>query len=395
MDEDKVTVENGVCHKDTMNGGHDVWSCENGGSNLADHLVVMVHGILGSAADWKFGAEQFVKMLPDKVYVHCSERNGSKLTLDGVDVMAQRLAAEVQEIIENKPKLRKISFVAHSVGGLVARYAIGILYQPPKGDNENSTGTIGGLQAMNFVTVATPHLGSRGNKQVPFLFGFTAVEKVASLVIHWIFRRTGRHLFLTDIDDGKPPLLKRMVDDDSEYCFLSALRVFKRRVAYSNVGYDRIFLVFLRSDIISTRLQFFLLSMIIFSMFLFSFTEHFKDIVGWRTSCIRRMSELPQWEDALNEKYPHIVYEEHSNAREPDETALKADENSDKIEEELVTGLSRVSWEKVDVSFHTSRSSELTGMAKFVYACMHFSENSFAQNILDQDTFTFACFGAL
>ncbi|XP_074319573.1 lipid droplet phospholipase 1-like [Silene latifolia] len=318
MDENTVIVENGVCHKDSVNGGHDVWSCENGASNFADHLVVMVHGILGSAADWKFGAEQFVKMLPDKVFVHCSERNGSKLTLDGVDVMAQRLAAEVQEIIENKPELRKISFVAHSVGGLVARYAIGILYQPPKGDNENSRGTIGGLQAMNFVTVATPHLGSRGNKQVPFLFGFTAVEKVASLVIHWIFRRTGRHLFLTDIDEGKPPLLKRMVDDDNEYCFLSALRVFKRRVAYSNVGYDH--------------------------------------IVGWRTSCIRRMSELPKWEDALNEKYPHIVYEEHSNACEPDESALRADENSDKIEEELVTGLSRVSWEKVDVSFHTSRS---------------------------------------
>ncbi|KAK9672810.1 hypothetical protein RND81_12G126400 [Saponaria officinalis] len=318
MEKNEVIVENGVCHKDTVNGGHDVWSCENGGSSSSsDHLVVMVHGILGSAADWKFGAEQFVKMLPDKVYVHCSERNGATLTLDGVDVMAQRLAAEVLEVIEHKPELRKISFVAHSVGGLVARCAIGMLYQQPKGNNEDSRGTIGGLEAMNFVTVATPHLGSRGNKQVPFLFGFTAVEKVASLVIHWIFRRTGRHLFLTDDDEGKPPLLKRMVDDNSEYRYLSALRAFKRRVAYSNVGYDH--------------------------------------IVGWRTSCIRRMSELPKWEDSLNEKYPHIVYEEHCEAREPDETALEDDQNSDKIEEELVTGLSRVSWEKVDVSFHSSR----------------------------------------
>ncbi|KAM2327652.1 hypothetical protein ACFXTH_014198 [Malus domestica] len=32
----------------------------------------MVHGIRGTAADWKFGAEQFVKTLPDKVIVHCS-----------------------------------------------------------------------------------------------------------------------------------------------------------------------------------------------------------------------------------------------------------------------------------------------------------------------------------
>ncbi|KAH9678650.1 hypothetical protein KPL71_025799 [Citrus sinensis] len=101
----------------------------------------------------------------------------SRLTLDGVDVMGERLAQEVLEVIERKPNLQKISFVAHSVGGLVARYAIGRLYRPPKIENgedssadtssENSRGTIaGGLEAINFITVATPHLGSRGNKQV-------------------------------------------------------------------------------------------------------------------------------------------------------------------------------------------------------------------------------------
>lgn len=84
--------------------------------------------------------------------------------------------------------MRKISFVAHSLGGLVARYAIGKLYEPfptseSSGHNGNCLieghtnnvaqsldqphqGTIAGLQAMNFITVATPHLGSRGNKQV-------------------------------------------------------------------------------------------------------------------------------------------------------------------------------------------------------------------------------------
>lgn len=324
-----LVVENGVCHKDTVNGGHDVWNCENGSSHSsADHLVVMVHGILGSAADWKFAADEFVRKLPYKVYVHCSERNGAKLTLDGVDVVGQRLAEEVLEVIKLKPELRKISFVAHSVGGLVARYTIGILYRPPDGDRpmdsdsldnsaqENSRATIAGLEAVNFVTVATPHLGSRGNKQVPFLLGVIPLEKVAGCVIHWIFGRTGKHLFLTDDDEGKPPLLKRMVEDN-EYPFISALRAFKRRVAYSNVAYDH--------------------------------------IVGWRTSCIRRMSELPKWEDSLNEKYPHIVYEEYCKECEQYEATTEEDQTSDKIEEELVSGLSRLSWEKVDVSFHSSR----------------------------------------
>jgi hypothetical protein len=70
---------------------------EEGGGDDADHLVVMVNGLYGrcararsfcscvlvslillfrlilsliSSADWKFAAEQFVKRLPGKVYVH-------------------------------------------------------------------------------------------------------------------------------------------------------------------------------------------------------------------------------------------------------------------------------------------------------------------------------------
>ncbi|XVF11285.1 hypothetical protein REPUB_Repub08aG0013700 [Reevesia pubescens] len=329
----------GVCSSESVNGSRDVWSCKDSDSLSADHLVIMVHGILGSSSDWKFGAEQFVKRLPDKVFVHCSERNMSKLTLDGVDVMGERLAKEVLDVIQEKPNLRKISFVAHFVGGLVARYAIGRLYRPPKEEvkedksgnefeedtsgnecKEEPRGTIGGLEAVNFITVATPHLGSRGNKQVPFLFGVPAFEKAASCVIHLIFRRTGRHLFLNDDDEGKPPLLKRMLEDYDEFYFMSALRLFKRRVLYSNVAYDH--------------------------------------IVGWRTSSIRRDSELPKWDEYLNEKYPHIMYEEHCKAYDADQyetISTEDDGSSDKLEEELVRGLPRVSWKKIDVSFHSSR----------------------------------------
>lgn len=72
----------------------------------------------------------------------------------------------------------------------MARYAIGILYRPPQRENvEDSvaeTGdkdvkaTIGGLEAINFITVATPHLGSRGNKQVSYLT--ISVVRVSSII---------------------------------------------------------------------------------------------------------------------------------------------------------------------------------------------------------------------
>ncbi|XP_026401363.1 putative lipase YOR059C [Papaver somniferum] len=327
---DCESKENGVCVEE-VNGGLDIWSSNKNSSSSPssppNHLVVMVNGIMGSSKDWKFGAEQFAKSLHDSVTVHCSERNASRLTLDGIDVMGERLAEEVLEVIQRKPEIQRISFVAHSLGGLVARYAIGRLYRPPSRENTEdgsnklcdgySGGTICGLEAMNFVTVASPHLGSRGNYHVPFLFGLTALEKAASCVAHWIFRKSGRHLFLTDAEEGKPPLLRCMVEDNGDLYFISALRAFKRRVAYSNVGYDH--------------------------------------IVGWRTSSIRRTSELPKWEDAVSEKYPHIVYEERCKGSDSGKCVTIEDKDSDVLEEAMVTGLSRVSWEKVDVSFHTSR----------------------------------------
>lgn len=58
--------------------------------------------------------------------------------------------------------------------------------------------------------------------QVPFLFGVPAFENLASLVIHLIFRRTGRHLFLVD-NDGKPPLLKRLIEDSDDGFFMYEL----------------------------------------------------------------------------------------------------------------------------------------------------------------------------
>ena len=98
---------------------------------------------------------------------------------------------QVLSVIRRWPEVRKISFVAHSLGGLVARYAIGRLYDyssklEPVGTSRNSLGEkktenskqclephyeakIAGLEAMNFITFATPHLGSRGNKQVAYV----------------------------------------------------------------------------------------------------------------------------------------------------------------------------------------------------------------------------------
>lgn len=291
-----------------------------------EHLVVMVNGIIGSASDWRYAAEQFVKKLPDKVIVHRSECNSSKLTFDGVDLMGERLADEVVAVVRRRPEVRRISFVAHSLGGLVARYALGRLYgllpEIESADTTQNCSTearIAGLEPMNFITFATPHLGSRGHKQLPFLCGVPFLERRAPQTAHWIVGRSGKHLFLTDKDDGRPPLLLRMVNDENELKFMSALRSFKRRVAYANANYDH--------------------------------------MVGWRTSSIRRQHELPKPNFLVKDGvYPHIVYVErdsNKNINWKDSSIIRSQTMD--LEEEMIRGLAQVNWERVDVSFQKSR----------------------------------------
>jgi hypothetical protein len=93
--------------------------------------------------------------------------------------MKQIFTIQVWQVVQRRRNLRKISFVAHSLGGLISRYAIGKLYEHSAGkepclnvdrhfDEENMCGgdKIAGLEPMNFIASATPHLGSRWNKQV-------------------------------------------------------------------------------------------------------------------------------------------------------------------------------------------------------------------------------------
>ncbi|KAL5063467.1 hypothetical protein RYX36_025204, partial [Vicia faba] len=91
--------------------------------------------------------ERFLEKLPDKVIVHRSEFNSSKLTFDGVDTMGGRLAEEVLSVASRWPGLQKISFVAHSLGGLVARYAIARLFEYSSTLEADVTGRICKLQS--------------------------------------------------------------------------------------------------------------------------------------------------------------------------------------------------------------------------------------------------------
>uniref|UniRef100_A0A453H9T3 DUF676 domain-containing protein n=1 Tax=Aegilops tauschii subsp. strangulata TaxID=200361 RepID=A0A453H9T3_AEGTS len=274
-----------------------------------------------SAENWGYAAKHFIRKHPEDVVVHCSGCNSATRTFDGVDVMGRRLAEEVLSVVKCRPELQKISFVAHSLGGLIARYAIALLYEPAtqtdcheeyekdvsdaRSNQPMGQGKIAGLEPMNFITFATPHLGTRSHKQMPLLRGSYRLEKMA-FGMSWLAGRSGKHLFLKDVEDEKPPLLLQMVTDYGDLHFISALRSFRRCVAYSNVCGDF--------------------------------------VVGWKTSSIRCQHELPkvmiyllsahiwsvtgflcfkivwhQKEDFVDDvRYPHVVYVEKPKVRDVD-----------------------------------------------------------------------------
>lgn len=328
-------------------GNIDLESASTDKDHSPTHLVVMVNGLIGSAHNWRFAAKQFLKKYPKDLIVHCSKCNSALATLDGVDVMGSRLADEVISVIQRYPNLQKISFIGHSLGGLIARYAIAKLYSQDytnqtcqgNGDcrsaasNEPcsehiSNGKIAGLEPFNFITIATPHLGSRGHRQVPMFCGLNSLEKLAYHT-SGVLRRTGRHVFLKDKANGQPPLLLQMANDSEDLKFLSALQSFKRHVVYANAHSDH--------------------------------------LVGWSTSSIRHRSELPKRKSlARSVRYPHILKEDAANTKKQQGSESQANSHRTKtatatatMEETMILGLSKISWERVDVSFKGSKQRYL------------------------------------
>lgn len=68
----------------------------------------------------------------DKLYLLVVQRNSGNFTYDGIETGGERVCQEIEEelqAIKSKGgKITKISVVGYSQGGLVARYAVGLLY---------------------------------------------------------------------------------------------------------------------------------------------------------------------------------------------------------------------------------------------------------------------------
>ncbi|KAI0134720.1 putative serine esterase-domain-containing protein [Xylariales sp. AK1849] len=197
-----------------------------GGSLNADHLCVLVHGLWGNPNHMQSIAKALrAQYTEDQLYLLLARRNTGSFTYDGIERGGERVCLEIEEelaaVKSQGGNITKLSVVGYSLGGLVARYAVGLL---------GARGVFDQVEPINFTTFASPHLGVR-----------TPLRGWHNTVWNVLGARTlsmsGKQLFTTDeFRDTEKPLLAVMADPDS--IFMSSLAQFKRRILYANVVND-------------------------------------------------------------------------------------------------------------------------------------------------------------
>lgn len=196
-------------------------------STKADHLVALVHGLWGQPKHLDYVRDTLREQdVDDRLHILVVTSIGDNKTYDGVEVDGERVANEVEEKIaqleQDGNTIRKISITGYSLGGLISRYAIGVLY---------SSGLFDRIQPVNFSTFATPHLGVRTPKRGArsYIFNVLGAKTLST---------SGQQMFLVDtFRDTKRPLLSIMADPNS--AFVKGLSMFKNKSIYANTMNDR------------------------------------------------------------------------------------------------------------------------------------------------------------
>ncbi|RYR36158.1 hypothetical protein Ahy_A10g051187 isoform F [Arachis hypogaea] len=232
--------------------------------------------------------------------------------------------------------------------------------------------------------------------QLPFLFGVTILEKIAAPVASLFVGQTGTQLFLTDGNPNKPPLLLRMASDcedgkfmyvmnpyvlaiDSYVSVIQCLQDFTAFVDLHSEHFDFALFMPMYHMTVSIKHIFFNQTCFIchkqtYWLFL-SFGNSYNfyiDMVGWRTSSIRRETELGKPPSQFLDGYKHVVDVKYctpvpSDGSQFTPRAMKAKETAQNasytentveyhqiMEEEMIRGLQQLGWKKVDVNFRSA-----------------------------------------
>eukprot|EP00008_Paramoeba_atlantica_P009376 CAMPEP_0201491218 /NCGR_PEP_ID=MMETSP0151_2-20130828/28999_1 /ASSEMBLY_ACC=CAM_ASM_000257 /TAXON_ID=200890 /ORGANISM="Paramoeba atlantica, Strain 621/1 / CCAP 1560/9" /LENGTH=331 /DNA_ID=CAMNT_0047877475 /DNA_START=54 /DNA_END=1046 /DNA_ORIENTATION=+ len=223
------------------------------------HFVVLSHGVespFGSLCDMDFIVEALRKKEIFKNAKIISTQVNIGASGDGIDIGGLRIADEIESVVNQaitSPNYdgRKFlfSFIGHSLGGLYGRYCMGELYRRGLFDSI--------LEPVSFLTIATPHLGSK--KKLRPQIREMQYEFIEDISHAWWPGNTMDQLLYEDATEPSPfsplsssspmfaeeyqylhhkglPLLYRMTLPQS--FFYKALSLFRSRTAIAAVRWD-------------------------------------------------------------------------------------------------------------------------------------------------------------
>ncbi|KAG8919544.1 hypothetical protein FRC00_011203 [Tulasnella sp. 408] len=206
------------------------------------HLLVCVHGMWGEPKHVSRLAEVVKETHPEpedgiELDVLVAETNSEGNTYDGVDWGAERVIKEIKARIASiegsadapseagdpkqlRRKVTRFSIFGYSLGGLVSRYTVGILYATKFFDD---------VTPVNFATIATPHIGLT-------IYRGSFLSRMNQRLAPILLSRTGKQFYAKDNDDwgdGKgKPLVEVMSEKDS--VFFEGLSQFKHIIFVAN-----------------------------------------------------------------------------------------------------------------------------------------------------------------
>ncbi|QLQ79125.1 hypothetical protein HG537_0B04730 [Torulaspora globosa] len=197
------------------------------------HLVVLVHGLWGNASHFDYIRTVLQEYTSDwndeydeELITYTTSLNEGFKTYDGIDVCGYRVAEEITDEIEGfDGNISKISIVGYSLGGLISRYALGLLYRRQYFKRKE-------IELINFTTFCTPHVGVLAP-------GRNLAVKVFNNAVPWLLGNSGKQMFLKDnvSSTGGQPLIYLMSLENT--VFYKALESFKYRSLYANTINDK------------------------------------------------------------------------------------------------------------------------------------------------------------
>lgn len=207
------------------------------------HLVILCHGMWGNISHFNYisqeltnrGIEELHSLTsvplnwsqsPPKAIFYRARSNTGYFTYDGIDVCGTRISREIVSAIDSleaaEVSVDSLSLMGYSMGGLMVRYAAGVLY---------TQGLFDKVAPGTFSTLFTPHLGVN-------VLGGQMSAQIFNMVGSYSMARTSRQLFLRDVNEKSGgTLFEHMVDPSTPYA--KALALFNRKVLYANVVNDR------------------------------------------------------------------------------------------------------------------------------------------------------------